>query len=119
MAKLAFGESAFRHLLTRYKFNAKNSNVEWNLDTETFRGLTKSNCAYCGKVPSQICKGSVPAKVNGSYTYNGVDRLDSSRGYTPENVVSCCGVCNIMKNTKTVDEFISACRAVVQHLNKN
>jgi hypothetical protein len=36
---------------------------------------------------------------------NGVDRIDSSIGYLPENVVPCCGLCNWMKGDQTQAEF--------------
>ena len=37
---------------------------------------------------------------------NGIDRIDSSKGYTVENSVPCCKYCNTAKNTMSVDEFL-------------
>ena len=37
---------------------------------------------------------------------NGIDRIDSSKGYTVENSVACCKYCNTAKNTMSVDEFL-------------
>lgn len=42
-----------------------------------------------------------------------VDRLDSSKGYTLENVVLCCAAINRMKMDMTVDEFRRWCQLVV------
>jgi hypothetical protein len=41
----------------------------------------------------------------GDYTYNGVDRIDNSIGYTKENCVPCCTICNWAKSNRGVDEF--------------
>jgi hypothetical protein len=38
-------------------------------------------------------------------TYNGIDRVDSTKGYFNENVVSCCKVCNRAKSNLSLDEF--------------
>lgn len=43
-----------------------------------------------------------------------VDRLDSSRGYTKDNVVMCCRKVNIMKNTISVARFTELCRLVAK-----
>ena len=37
----------------------------------------------------------------------GIDRIDSSKDYTLDNCVSCCGMCNIMKNKFDIDEWFS------------
>jgi hypothetical protein len=50
---------------------------------------------------------------NSYYTVS-LDRVDSSRGYTKDNVVFCCGFINRMKQELTVEQFIMACKAVVR-----
>ena len=37
---------------------------------------------------------------------NGLDRIDSSKGYSSENTVPCCKYCNTAKNTMSVNEFM-------------
>jgi len=44
-----------------------------------------------------------------------IDRIDSSKGYTPDNIVLCCSIINIMKLDTPEDEFINLCRDVVNH----
>jgi deoxycytidylate deaminase len=46
-------------------------------------------CIYCGK---QI-------------TTAGIDRIDNNVGYTIDNCVACCRVCNWMKMQMDVDEW--------------
>lgn len=102
--RLPEGEAAFNNLCWLYKKYAKKANREFKLSKEQFRELTKSKCHYCGKEPGQVKKFSRVG--NGVYIYNGIDRLDSSKGYTPGNVVSCCWICNIAKHDLGYDEFL-------------
>lgn len=44
-----------------------------------------------------------------------LDRKDSSKGYTKENVVLCRAIVNWMKNTLTVEAFVALCREVTKH----
>ena len=44
---------------------------------------------------------------NGSVVYNGIDRVDSTVGYEPYNVVSACKVCNKCKSSMSYDEFLA------------
>jgi hypothetical protein len=41
-----------------------------------------------------------------------IDRLDSTIGYTKDNIVFCCGIVNKMKSAHTKDEFIKWCKLV-------
>lgn len=43
----------------------------------------------------------------GQFVYNGLDRLDTSQGYAPGNVVPCCGDCNWAKRARTRPEFLA------------
>jgi 5-methylcytosine-specific restriction endonuclease McrA len=72
------------------------------LNKDTFYRLTQQKCFYCGMPPSAV------KKKKGSYgyfVYNGVDRIDSLKGYTEDNVVACCKQCNRGKGQYTVEEF--------------
>lgn len=44
-----------------------------------------------------------------------VDRIDSSIGYTKDNVVLCRTAINRMKNSHNLDDFIKWCRQVAAH----
>lgn len=103
---LPTGEADSNQLYATYKWQASNRGLEFSLTKEEFKKLNFANCFYCGKPPSQKLR---------SHVYNGVDRQDNAKGYTVENCVSCCGPCNDMKRTRTVKEFLDACRAVVAH----
>lgn len=82
---------------------------------ELFKNIVQSNCKYCGVEPiSRVDDRS--NKNNKFLMVNGVDRIDSDLGYTKENSVSCCKVCNSAKNNMPVDEFKSWVKRVYKHL---
>ena len=43
---------------------------------------------------------------NSTYIYNGIDRIDSDKGYKIGNVVSCCKQCNYAKGKQSQPNFI-------------
>lgn len=96
--------TAFNHVYSEYRQGAKKRDLEWKLDKELFKKLTKKDCYYCGQKPSKVY--SPVSKYAPSYTYNGVDRLDSEKGYVPENCVPCCNFCNIAKGAMDEKFFI-------------
>lgn len=46
-----------------------------------------------------------------------IDRIDSNKGYTRDNVVITLGVVNLMKRDLKINEFIELCSQVVNHFN--
>ena len=45
-----------------------------------------------------------------------LDRVDSSKGYSPDNVVLCGSMVNKMKNDQTEKDFIDMCMSVVKRV---
>jgi hypothetical protein len=104
------GESAFNKLLASYKKKADEKEILFLLTTEEFELLTKGDCHYCGREPSNTW-----TQPGGQYIYNGIDRIDSKGNYETSNCVSCCWVCNFMKNEQSVEEFLNACIRILKH----
>lgn len=110
--RLPDGESGFNLLYANYRCQAVYKGaLDFELTKDQLRKITSSDCFYCGVKPAQ----KIGNDLTGYYTYNGIDRSDNSKGYTIENCVPACGVHNKMKLTMSVDEFVAACRAVVNH----
>ena len=97
------GHSAFISLWCNYNHPSR-ARKGFELTKEEFRDITKQNCHYCGIEPHQISKTQ---SGNGVYIYNGIDRANSSKGYTLENSVPCCKLCNVAKNNMTREEFLA------------
>jgi hypothetical protein len=102
---LPFGQAAANGLYLRYQIKAREREIEFSLDKDLFLVLTKQPCYYCGCPPAQTATSN--SLLAGDYQYNGIDRVDSSRGYEPNNVVPCCYECNRGKAARSVEEFIA------------
>lgn len=78
---------------------------------DTFKKLSFDKCFYCGKIGSKTIIEK-KSKIKGqnriseeTIKINGIDRIDSSVGYTNENSISCCKDCNFAKGDKSVIDF--------------
>lgn len=106
------GEVAiYRDLYNQYKSKAKGRKIKFNLNFDTFRQLLSGNCFYCDKKPNQ--KHNYHGRI---ILYNGIDRVDSSKGYEEGNVVSCCKVCNMAKSNMPLEEFIAHIEKIYKNL---
>ena len=77
-----------------YTKNAKFKGLILGITFDEFVEITNQPCYYCG---------------GEGY---GIDRLDSSMGYLKDNIVSCCSMCNYMKQSYREDEFIKRCKKI-------
>jgi len=111
---LPSGEAARRNLEYQYKRGAVKRNLEYNLTEEQFTELVTGNCVYCGDKLTNVVKGQ--GKTSGDFHYTGIDRIDSSKGYTKENAVSCCWMCNNMKNTTHINDFLSHIKKIYNNI---
>ena len=104
---------AHKYIWFNYKGSAKRRNREFNLTLEQFAHLIDKPCDYCGRAPSQTMSPSQMRHSSyATFRYNGLDRIDSTKGYTEENVVPCCKTCNELKSDKTREEFLAAIEAI-------
>lgn len=111
-ARLRYGEASFNSLYSKYKTRACSAKRTFLLSREDFRSITTQPCHYCGAKPKQRIK--VLAHY-GDYIYNGVDRINSDKGYELDNVVPCCGMCNRMKNKYGCGEFLEHIQKILSH----
>ena len=100
-------------LYSDYKYSAKVRHLDFKLTFDQFHTLIHSNCTYCGTSPKErkIAKGENIIKANG------IDRIDSNKGYVLENCVPCCPMCNYMKSNSDVYDFKSHISKIYNHLN--
>lgn len=83
--------------LASVKSSAGNRNLQWGIPQALGLDLITDACFYCGASPGPV---------------NGIDRVDNSRGYTEDNVVSCCFRCNEWKRAHKVDDFLGHCQRI-------
>ena len=111
--RLEFGLSSFRSLFYNYQRRAKAKKISFLLSSDEFRVLTSSPCSYCGVKPGNVKRAQ--RESFGEYKYNGVDRVDNSRGYELDNVVPCCALCNRCKRDMSRSEFLLWVTRVAAH----
>ncbi len=97
------GIGSMRKLLYGYKRDAARRGFLFDISPEEFQRITKEKCYYCG-MPALQSAGE--KNHNGYYLYNGIDRLDSTKGYTADNTVPCCKICNRMKMDMNRNQFL-------------
>ena len=110
--KLEYGRASQNRLFRRYTRDAAKRDLEFKIDFNTFIEITSANCHYCNSKPETIQKEDAG---NGDYIYNGIDRVDSSKGYIVGNIVPCCKLCNKFKCDLSRREFLTHIDKIYQH----
>jgi len=77
----------------RYNDYKKQKKRIWDLTFEQFMTFWQKPCYYCGDKMENI----------------GLDRIDNTKGYKLENIVSCCKICNFLKRDFTQEVFVNQC----------
>lgn len=88
------------HKVWSIRRDAKERGLLFALPEELALDLVTDNCFYCGAVPAPV---------------NGVDRVDSSRGYEEDNVVTCCTQCNTAKLDRPMTDFLAWVKRAYAH----
>lgn len=102
-------------LHSNYRSKCKLKNWEFNLTFNEFKKLVMSNCHYCNLEPNKFRKDIAKTRQGISRTYfNGIDRIDSSKGYTLNNVVPCCEDCNKAKRNLSYVQFLDLIKRIYE-----
>jgi hypothetical protein len=109
--------------LTIYR---SNHYTDGNMSFDNFLLLSQQDCFYCGikpfrtsnryNYPSRYDVYKIDRVRDGYFTYNGVDRIDSSQPHNMDNVVPCCYPCNIAKLQSTQENFFDQTKRRYEHL---
>ena len=94
-------------IISNIKHDAIKAGREWMIEDVLAFNLIISDCSYCGK------------KSNWPNGRNGIDRVDSSIDYYPDNCVTCCKICNRAKSNSTIEEFKDWAKRLYLNLFKN
>lgn len=113
--------TVYTDLYGRYRQGAQRRKIKFGLTVDEFSQMIKLPCSYCGLEPytrysryltkngkwkSRSKKYSAELATTMTVLYNGIDRVDSTKGYSPDNCVPCCKLCNTMKLSLKKDEFL-------------
>jgi hypothetical protein len=104
----AIGKKWLRSLKGRWsnlKRAIKCSGVPSDIDLPAYSNLIKNPCWYCGGLLNE--------------SGHGLDKKIPKSGYTLQNVVPCCVICNRIKNKYlTHEEMKVAMKAVIEYRSK-
>ena len=102
---LVKSQSVLNRIYSDYKLSAEKRGYVFSLTLNDFQRLISLDCFYCGAPPSNTKKHSNKHNPNRELQYNGLDRLDNKLGYTLDNVVPSCFICNRAKQSMTFPDF--------------
>lgn len=110
-------------LVNSIKQKAKSRNIPWNLTVQDLSDLyLKQNkmCALSG-VPIKLYTTNIwsttgkSRHINSSIITGSLDRIDSGKDYTIDNIQWVHKVVNIMKNTLSNNDFIWFCKNITNN----
>ena len=106
---------AASNLLSKIQRRYLKKGLTSNLTPQELLDLVKRNCHYCNAKPSNLMQYK---QVHFSYNfiYNGLDRVDSSKGYIRGNVLPCCKKCNIAKSDLSYNDFLQHIEKIYKNL---
>lgn len=85
---------------------AKSHGHVWAISKRRYIKLVTKPCYYCGR--------SLADEIG-----VGLDRINNNRGYYPNNVLPCCGICNkVRNNVFTVEEMLLLGKVIAEIYNK-
>lgn len=105
-------------LFSNYRSKCKIKGWNFNLTFNEFKILVQSNCHYCDLAPNKYRLDRAKSRAGISRIYfNGIDRLDSSKGYELINVVPCCEDCNKAKRNLSYTQFLDLVKRIYDFKN--
>lgn len=96
-------DSMVSKVMANYKRGARDRGLTFGLSRDEVARIIHEPCYLCGR------KDVNKWNISGSdmiYRYNGIDRVDNSKGYFPDNVKPCCFDCNHAKSKGSLSDFL-------------
>ena len=106
-----------RRQYKEYRRGALLRGLTFDLSFEEFLDISSKNCAYCGAPPTEKNSEKVYyQRFSSPWKHNGIDRVDTTKGYNIENCVPCCSICNYAKHDLNLNEFKSWVKTAYNHM---
>lgn len=100
--RLSNNRGVINQIILQSKRHARERSIDWNLPFEFVNTTIRMPCHYCENPAGNLYTNRHNPE---GFPYNGLDRVDSSLGYAPSNVVPCCRTCNLSKLDMSITEF--------------
>jgi hypothetical protein len=105
-------------LFLKYKNKSIVRGYEFNLTFTEFDKLIQQDCYYCGQIPEIHPSDLHILREETPFKRNGIDRKDNNLGYTKENSVPCCTMCNFAKLNFSINQFSEWLNRIYKYQNK-
>mgnify|MGYP001555746683 CR=1 FL=1 len=96
----------------KYIRSASSRGIDFELSLEDVEWMIRSNYWYCDSPPANTYS---EGPRESSFMYMGIDRKINSLGYSKDNCIPCCAVCNRAKMNMTSLEFVALCLRVAEN----
>jgi hypothetical protein len=94
-----------RRLYVRYLKEALSQKAEFDLTPSQFLNMTKEPCQLCGTNQALL-----------SNSYNLIHRLDRKKGYTLDNLCTCCPTCSPHLGRTNVADALENMRKIIAYV---
>lgn len=102
-------EGHLKVLFSKAKIRAKKQNREFTVTVDDILRILIAQNGQCAVTKQKLThitrENRVPTNIS-------IDRIDSSKGYTPDNVQLICDIVNMMKRDLTIKEFKYWCSLI-------
>lgn len=113
--KKRYKKNWINNLIINSRSIAKRRNLEFNLDDNFLQELNKKQKEMCYWYGCKIVNSD---KIKYGLQYS-LDRIDSKKGYTKDNVVLCCLMANLGKNKTDPEIWKEFCEMVRSKTKQN
>lgn len=106
-----------KQYLPKNKFNIDNTNLRYiDIDLEYLFYLWTAQNGKCALTGMQMTYKFYEGRVNSNLS---IDRIDSTKGYSKDNVQLVCMAANQMKNDLSMEELTSLCSMILNTVNES
>lgn len=118
------GHSGSVRAYNDYKHNATKRKISFDLTLEQFRVIITKPCIYCHSTQESFIYAASSGMTSeglklSKFSYTGIDRKNSTIGYTWDNCVPCCKICNRGKQDMEYQQWIDYLDRLCYNFNIN
>jgi hypothetical protein len=104
--KMNYEELREAEAYNHFRNQAKQRGIDFKLSPTELVELIVKSCYYCNKEPSNIFRIKNRKDLSWIIKYQGIDRIDSNKGYVLDNCRPCCKQCNVAKLDQAESDFL-------------
>jgi hypothetical protein len=108
-------ENTLRTVVWQARNRSKKKGLDFDLTDEYMLNLLKSQNNKCSATGLQLESSQANTKKYKSPYTVSLDRIDSSKGYTKDNIQIVCVMFNEMKNIYSIEQVTLLCKSYILH----